>query len=873
MNPSLEWSTAEATLHLVSNYHKSTMFLIDDGFLPFALSYLANNVPSLNSFLEKQKSFDSRVKACYDRARKQWKCSAAKEQYEGKEFEHLEDLKQFLVGDRNGMDSEILELVGNWVLEMRKDPACATYINEIKTEGLLAKNSDELMAIATKMDELKSVAGDIGRIIEDGLKLILQHPRRGSHFWENENDKALVLIDDYLSGKNRSSIPGFLFGGNKLKDGSLWSDTVIIERITEDLTKQGVMLVKAAEGRGKSILCLQVAYGFFQKGFSVFITQKSWDWEQIRDLVEEIIINDLHAVVIMEDVHKLSTESNDVIDFIKTYCRNRESGNDPFHALFLMNLRPSLEGEEDLEINTLPDDYLLDLTSDSIQESRSRELTDYLVSYYHLDMASLRVERTPLQEAIPPNLKILSAYFDIYTDPKRPSNIASESKVLHLYIRNYGLHNATQQQIDALGFLGSLGFFDAPVDVAFLSEEEEAYLNNYRDQGLCYQVYHKYYMSHSTDARFLCLALCSRSARRKPLYKDLIEDISKAIKQYGQRILAYRSMPEDIRLDVESDFVSPILMPLYQMEGFEDLSSYFREVRIASKIVEKLSPTFILAALTFHDDNDLSRKKIYLRKIAFLRDNITKIPFATIVKLSYTMKKYYGYGEKVMEDLFGDSGGTVLLSYLRKRGQEVYYGDYSSSRKIIQSLGDVHKDLIVRYGLLYKKDSPYNYSGISIKEARVITHEIVLLYAKGERTLLGSIHEMEEIMDCVKDSLSLSRDQEIQPHLSLLFHDIGIMSVSLYERCIREEVFVKEVDYIMKDSIVSSDSLYYLSRYYRSDLYEKERIDQWIQAQMRSNREIMEKWIETVQNNNPQSVLNESFLAYSIKQMLSDNKN
>lgn len=689
------------------------MYFIEDGFLPFALSYLANNVPSLVSFLEQQKSFDSRIKACFDRARKQWKCSAAKERYEGKAFEHLEDLKQFLVGNRDGMDSEISELIGKWVLEMRKDPVCATFINEIKTEGLLAKNSGELMAIATKMDELKGVAGDIGRVIEDGLKLILQQPRRGSHFWENENDKALVRIDDYLSGKNRSNIPGFLFGGNKLKDGSLWSDTTINERITEGLTRQGMMLVKAAEGRGKSILCLQVSYGFFQEGYSVFITQKSWDWEQIRDLVEEIIINDLRAVVVMEDVHKLSTESNDVIDFLKVYCRNCESGNEPFHTLFLMNLRPSLEGEEDLEVNTLPDEYHLDLTSDSVQESRSRELTDYLVSYYHLDIDSLRVERAPLQEAIPPNLKILSAYFDIYTDPKRPSNIASESKVLHLYIRNYGLHNATQQQIDALSFLGALGYFDAPVDAAFLSEEEEAYLNNYRDQGLCYQVYHKFYMSHSTDARFLCLALSSRNARRKPLYKDLIEDISEAIKQYGQRILAYRSMPEDIRLDVESDFVLPILMPLYHMDGFEDLSGYFRQVRIASNIVEKLSPTFILAALSFHDD-DLSRKKIYLRKKVFLRDNITKISFATIVKLCYTMKKYYGYGEKVMEDLFGDSGGTVLLSYLRKRGQEVYYGDFSSSRKIIQSLGDVHRDLIVRYGLLFKRDSPYNYSGIAV---------------------------------------------------------------------------------------------------------------------------------------------------------------
>ena len=125
--------------------------LMADGFLPFAISYLANNVPSLLSFLERQKSFDARVKDCYDRARKQWKCKAVREKYDGKEFEHLDSLKQFLAGNSAGMDSEISELVGNWVLEMRKDPICATYINEIKTEGLLEKNCGELMAISTKI--------------------------------------------------------------------------------------------------------------------------------------------------------------------------------------------------------------------------------------------------------------------------------------------------------------------------------------------------------------------------------------------------------------------------------------------------------------------------------------------------------------------------------------------------------------------------------------------------------------------------------------------------------------------------------------------------------------------------------------------------
>ena len=50
---------------------------------------------------------ERRYVACYNSARKEWKCKAVRDRYEGKEFEHLENLKEYVTGNIGVIDSEL----------------------------------------------------------------------------------------------------------------------------------------------------------------------------------------------------------------------------------------------------------------------------------------------------------------------------------------------------------------------------------------------------------------------------------------------------------------------------------------------------------------------------------------------------------------------------------------------------------------------------------------------------------------------------------------------------------------------------------------------------------------------------------------------
>ncbi len=98
----------------------------------FAISYLANNTPS---FLTP--SLQDRVKGCYDKARKEWKCKAARDRYDGKEFKHLDELKSYVIGEKGEIDEELEELISRWVSNMQSDPVCASHINSLKNDEIL----------------------------------------------------------------------------------------------------------------------------------------------------------------------------------------------------------------------------------------------------------------------------------------------------------------------------------------------------------------------------------------------------------------------------------------------------------------------------------------------------------------------------------------------------------------------------------------------------------------------------------------------------------------------------------------------------------------------------------------------------------------
>ena len=83
---------------------------------------------------------------------------------------------------------------------MRKDPLCAAYINEIKTDKLLLNTAfhaetlsevarvvdtlnGKIESISSKLDSSITMTKGLERLVEEGNRSILQKIDAGSHFW------------------------------------------------------------------------------------------------------------------------------------------------------------------------------------------------------------------------------------------------------------------------------------------------------------------------------------------------------------------------------------------------------------------------------------------------------------------------------------------------------------------------------------------------------------------------------------------------------------------------------------------------------------------------------------------------------------------
>ena len=848
-------------------------------FVSFALSYLANNVPTVIDLLEKNKSFDARIKDCYDRARNQWN-RAASERYAGKEMEHLDDLKAYLSGNPDGMDDEVEELVGRWILEMRKDSLCAAYINEIKTDKLLLNTAfhsetlsevarvvdaldGKIESISSKLDNSITMTKGLERLVEEGNRSILQKIDAGSHFWENRKDEdALVLLDLFLGGKINHQIPNFDFNGEKLSNHSLWTDEKNEKLIVNRLKRWGYFLVKGAEGRGKSILCLKAAYRLFLDGYMVFITKKSWDWEKIQEFVEDITGSELKAVIILEDVHKLSVDSNDVISYIRNYCDGRLKMNQPLNTLFLANLRPSLEGEEKLLVNTVSKRHYLELAGE-VESNRARGLTDFLVSAHNLVLEQLRVDNIPLEDSIPPNLKVLTIFFTIYTDPSAPSLVATNSKVLFLYTRNYGLTQPNGFKTNTLALLGSLGVFDAPVDSAFLTEAEINLLFHYVRSGLCFFVDNKFYMSHSTDARYLCSAL---SLDTRGGYVNLVTE---AIKSYYERIMNRQSLSEELRKDVGKDFVVPVLQELYRKKEFNTLYGYFRREDISDSIL-KISPTYILAALYVYETTPTSRISLYTNNIQLFKKHILDFSAVSLLFIYLTLRNHYFYTEGI-KGLFKDEEGLVLSEYLNVRGRELFIKGLKKLRNHIGSIGVYHKSLIDNFEATLSRQRPpvYRTPGFRPKSAlaQVEIFQMALEVKEGI-SYPGALVRAKQIMDIVAKNVSRFPGSESPYNLSRIFRNLGAIDYDLYLEYINSDDICNEIKYNVSRGRFGISYLYLYSHFYNKNPEIKDLIDKQFLSLTPIARQALRNWIYKIRLHNPGLVFSEDSLGKAVEQAL-----
>lgn len=324
--------------------------------LPFAISYLANNVPSIKELVIKNKSLDARIKACYDRAVKHWPCEAFREFFGGKDYSHLDDLKDYVLGDINKLQNkEIQDLVGQWVLEMRKDGIYEEYLHEIKTDQIISSitintellsqvhdSIERLESIPQKLDEVilsnEKLGQQMGILKEEISKEIRQNHDQLSDSQE-EDIEGLILLNPFFSGTRKFDCPEDIISDvDRLMSDLLWVDENRERVILETLDERGMMLVKGMGGRGKSVLCLRVGYCLYKEGYNVYITQKTWDSRMIKKSAYVIAESDQKSIIIMENAHLLSLSLFDLLEDLKGICNLQKEHSGKFNTFFFLNL-------------------------------------------------------------------------------------------------------------------------------------------------------------------------------------------------------------------------------------------------------------------------------------------------------------------------------------------------------------------------------------------------------------------------------------------------------------------------------------------------------------------------------------------------------
>ena len=110
---------------------------IDKGvFIGFALSYLANNIPTLKDRISKNRNLEDELENCYQKALKKWcKNNGIRKSMSKRLFRQLSDLKNYLQRKEHIEERELTEL---WAEELRNNQICYDFIIEQKIDAVAA---------------------------------------------------------------------------------------------------------------------------------------------------------------------------------------------------------------------------------------------------------------------------------------------------------------------------------------------------------------------------------------------------------------------------------------------------------------------------------------------------------------------------------------------------------------------------------------------------------------------------------------------------------------------------------------------------------------------------------------------------------------
>ena len=122
-------------------------------FANFAISYAANNVPTLRELINRKNGLDDRIEECFEKALKRWSINSGVRGIEKSRMNtHLQDLQKVLEG--NEIPESYQELIKYWIEELKTDSVCYDFVIENKIEIQNVKLTHR--AVASRVSSARS---------------------------------------------------------------------------------------------------------------------------------------------------------------------------------------------------------------------------------------------------------------------------------------------------------------------------------------------------------------------------------------------------------------------------------------------------------------------------------------------------------------------------------------------------------------------------------------------------------------------------------------------------------------------------------------------------------------------------------------------
>ena len=787
--------------------------------LSFAASYLANVIPPFW-----QPGLDKRIHACFKKALGQWNVDVAAP-YEGKEDQLKTDLLEYIKGEKPKND-ELEELLANWVAAMKKDPICYSFYNEIKTnalagqvvemnESVVSRISERILSLEGKIDSIDEKTGEVLDVAKANNEKAAQIQAGVESIMSALTPTQFVCLNDCI--RDSRMLPGGEISASSLTDKSFWPDEERISLVMSGLMRFGFFVIKGAEGRGKSVLSCQVAQRFIEeKGFTVFISERSWSWDKAYKELDVLLKGSGPKLVVLENIQQAA----DDISLILDYCKNHR-GNDSDRHLFLMNTRLTDENESGSEINSRYCDFVLDL--DDYQKIRAEMTAAHLAGNSGLNVDELTVEKNSLRDNLPPNLRVLSKFFQIYSETNVKD--VDESGILHLFSVRFGLRKAGSEKRECLMKLSAINIFDVPLNKVAISDREYDILQGY--EGLFYEQGGKLFLPHSTDAVYLCKALCDKNLKEGQELNDVYKErVKKTILEYLDALVRkHEDMDEAERDDISRDFLN-LRSTLYSV-GFIDLLTIIREPERAKVIVRTICPRSIVAAMRFSpaasDEEKERRLGIYLDSIDVIRANLLKFSFYSLSYLFWHLK-HYGYERKQMvQDLFVGIDKSLFRDWLLNHGF-IRKDQLFKEIKDTPELSNVIDEICSWNPGFFVNSFPHNKFKFLFRRVQGELAGILNDLNSGKVEIKDVSDLIEIIIRDIKDKLRSSPGQSSPNPLSHVLNKLGCID----EKCgtsfkvsfMNDEAVLNDARERLDFSGNTASDYYYFAHYYNDDFPE-----------------------------------------------------